>query len=119
MAYAFLNALPRLGAGNPKGLSFYEEEGFIEGAGRQPWLVVDRYLVPRGRRPVVPPHITQVPEACRIFRGNAHHVEGGKVNGSVIQADHFTRYLGQAALKQLQDWAAQFAEEYLTEARAT
>jgi len=40
-----LDALPRIGSGNPKGISIAESDN-------QMLLVLDRYLVPRGKRPI-------------------------------------------------------------------
>jgi len=38
VAYAFLDALPRIGSGNPKGISIAESDN------QMPLLVLDRYL---------------------------------------------------------------------------
>ena len=114
-AYAFINSLIRLGAGNPKGLWFYEESDFLDNT-RQPLFVVDKYWVPKGRRPVVPPYIDKIKEAEGIFKTNAQIVNGGQVQNGVATAQYFTRYLGQKALEQLQEWADTFAKEYLDQA---
>ena len=52
VAYAFLDSLPRIGSGNPKGIAI------AESSENEPLLVVDRYLVPKRKRPVISPAIT-------------------------------------------------------------
>lgn len=110
VAYAFLDALARLGAGNPKGVKIYESELLKE---REPLLVVDRYLVPLGKRPVVSPSAMEVEVALARFRDDALTVSGTRVDEAKISEEFFTRWLGDAALAYLQDRAAAFAKRYL------
>jgi hypothetical protein len=111
-AYAFDNALARLGAGNPKGVRIYEAQ-LLES--EQPLLVLDRYLVPLGKRPVISPAITDKGEAIGQFTAAALTYQGKTVTGDKVDEKdkHFTRWIGNAALQQLQDYALQFADTYL------
>lgn len=63
-AYAFLMSLNRLGAGNPKGVSFARGKWKDED---ELLLVVDEYRVPMGERPVISPSITDNGKAVEIF----------------------------------------------------
>ncbi len=110
VAYAFLNALARLGAGNPKGVRIYEGKLIEE---QEPLLVVDRYLVPLGKRPITSPSVTSIREALAQFRADALQVEGQTVAQHEVSGPHFTRWLGSAAYRKLQEYAVQFAELYL------
>ena len=67
VAYAFMGALARLGAGNPKGVKIYEAP-LIKEEVDEPWIVVDRYLAPLGKRPVISPSITRVEAAKKQFK---------------------------------------------------
>jgi hypothetical protein len=100
VAYAFLTSLPRLGAGNPKGLDLYEEPEF------GPYLVLDRYRAPLGRRVVLPPTLQQPQEALAEFRRRA---------GEESAEEVFTRRKGQAALEELKRLARKFVEEDLSQ----
>lgn len=110
VAYAFLDSLARIGAGNPKGVKIYEGRLLAE---REPLLVVDRYLAPLGKRPVISPSITDVAEALEQFRRAALTVSGGPVSQPVVEEKHFTRWLGEQALVRLQQYAAAFVEQAL------
>ena len=113
VAYAFLDSLSRLGAGNPKGVKIYEEDiGFGQ---IEPLLVVDRYLAPLGKRPVVSPSLTDVKTAIEQFRQAARNVEGEVQDAAVVQKNNFTRWLGNAALIELQKRSADFVSAHLTE----
>ena len=57
VAYAFLDAMARLGAGNPKGVRIFEAALLDT---EQPLLVVDRYLAPVGKRPIISPAETSI-----------------------------------------------------------
>lgn len=114
-AYAFLEALARVGAGNPKGVRLYEAE--LRGR-QQPLLVLDRYLVPLGRRPVLSPEMVQKEEAVEAFRSNALRVRGQVVETDKVEQKReenviFTRWLGEAALEQLQEYALNFTQAHL------
>lgn len=112
VAYAFDQAIARIGAGNPKGAKICEAEllGKV-----QSLLVLDRYLVPMGKRPIVSPNITSVEEAIEQFRRNTLTVHGETVTQDCIEneAGKFTRWIGDAALKQLQDYQCQFVKSHL------
>jgi len=110
VAYSFLDALARLGAGNPKGVKIYEGELL---KGHEPLLVVDRYLVPLGKRPVVSPSEMRVDAALEQFRSDALTVKGTQVDTEEITEELFTRWIGDAALAYLQDRAATFAKQHL------
>lgn len=113
VAYAFLDALPRIGSGNPKGIAIATDEN------QSPLLVFDRYLVPRGKRPVVSPSVTDPERAIAEFTQAANDVntaedttayEGVEPN---YKAKHFARWGGQNALHKLQDYSSQFVEDVL------
>ncbi len=106
VAYAFLMSLNRLGAGNPKGVSFAQSDWNGE---EVPLLVVDAYRVPMGQRPVISPGITRNEDAIKRFI---------KLAGLVTEAekkDIFNRWVGNAALEKLQKAAAQFESMHLRE----
>jgi hypothetical protein len=116
VAYAFLESLARLGAGNPKGVRLYEAEIL---RAQQPLLVVDRYLTPLGKRPIISPMIVETEMAIEQFVAAALEVHGQIRTESKIEHLEgnlavFTRWVGQAALMQLQTCALEFAKTYLT-----
>jgi hypothetical protein len=98
IAYAFLDALPRIGSGNPKGLAI------AEAPDQTPLLVVDRYLVPRGKRPIVSPSETNPQSAIDDFL---------RLSAIPTAAAHFERWVGNEALEKLQDYSAQFVDTIL------
>jgi len=104
VAYAFLDSLPRIGSGNPKGIAIAESEN------QTPLLVIDRYLVPRGKRPIISPSVTDPEQAIADFLRLAQYPED---NTDRIQATHFDRWIGNAALEKLQEYAANFVETVL------
>ena len=106
VAYAFLMSLNRLGAGNPKGVSFAQGawNGKVE-----PLLVVDAYRVPMGQRPVISPGVTRNEDAIKHFIQMA-----GLVTDAEME-DIFARLVGNAALVKLQKAAAQFESMHLRE----
>jgi len=110
VAYAFLDALARLGAGNPKGVKVYEGALLKD---HEPLLVLDRYLVPLGKRPVISPSLTSVEEALGCFRAEALQVAGKTIEQEQVNESNFTRWVGDAALAQLQDYATQFVKTHL------
>ena len=114
-AYAFLESLARLGAGNPKGVRLFDAD-FL--GNRQPLLVLDRYLVPLGRRPILSPEGTDKAAAVSQFQTAALTVNGQTINETIYRQERggnniFTRWLGNAALQQVQEYAQQFAEAQL------
>jgi len=104
VAYAFLDALPRIGSGNPKGIAIAENDNHM------PLLVVDRYLVPRGKRPVISPSIVDPQVAIEEFVRLARTPE---TNSDRIELSHFDRWIGDAALEKLQDYSSQFVDTVL------
>lgn len=105
VAYAFLDALPRIGSGNPKGIAIAEEPGT-----NMPLLVIDRYLVPRGKRPVISPSVTNPATAIADFIRLARTPEA---NNNHIQLSHFDRWIGDAALEKLQEYSSNFVDNIL------
>lgn len=106
-AYSFLNALPRIGAGNPKGASLVQDDAFGL------YLVLDRYLVPKGKRPIVSAHETNVEDAKTTFRSLAHDVRGVELKEGRAESEHFNRWVGDAALAELERLAETFTRNYL------
>lgn len=106
-AYAFLNVLPRVGAGNPKGARILSDGQF------GPYLVLDRYLVPKGARPILSPHQTAVEPALAGFRQEAQQVRGISFEKGKAEDPYFTRWIGEAALAELERLAQVFADAYL------
>jgi len=104
VAYAFLDALPRIGSGNPKGIAIAENDNHM------PLLVVDRYLVPRGKRPVISPSIVDPQVAIEEFVRLARTPE---TNSDHLELSHFERWIGDAALEKLQDYSSQFVDTVL------
>ncbi|MEI2582050.1 hypothetical protein [Scytonema sp. PRP1] len=104
VAYAFLDALPRIGAGNPKGISIAESED------QTPLLVVDRYLVPKGKRPIISPSVINPEIALADFMRFAQYPH---TNTDHIQDDNFERWIGNKALDKLQEYASNFVKTTL------
>jgi hypothetical protein len=101
VAYAFLDALPRIGSGNPKGIAI------AESTNKMPLLVVDRYLVPRGKRPVISPSICDPVEAIAEFLRLA------EIPNDSGENFHFQRWIGDEAILKLQEYSSQFVNEVL------
>lgn len=101
VAYAFLDSMARIGAGNPKGLKIYEHPDYLKG---EPLLVVDRYLAPLGKRPIVSPSLNDVDTALKQFTQAAAQVKAG---------EHFVRRTGNTALEFLQEQSAAFVAHNL------
>ncbi len=111
VAYAFLDAMARLGAGNPKGVRIYQVEMLSV---KQPLLVLDRYMAPLGKRPIISPSLTSTSDAIQSFVDDALMVYGEKLSTSEHSVPRneqivFERWIGDKALKKLQDYAADFA----------
>lgn len=104
VAYAFLDALPRIGSGNPKGISIAEADN------QMPLLVLDRYLVPRGKRPIISPSVTDPEMAIQDFIRLARTPQ---TNSDRIQTTHFERWIGDAALEKLQEYSSSFVDNVL------
>jgi hypothetical protein len=106
VAYAFQDSLARIGAGNPKGVRLAERD-------KVPMIVLDRYLVPKGERPVLSPSLCEPEEAYTAFWNAAKRVEGRPQNTDHISATNFERWTGQAALNKLAEFADAFVNEVL------
>ena len=104
VAYAFLDSLARIGSGNPKGVALAESDD------KMPLVVVDRYLVPRGKRPVISPSVTSPEEAIADFIRLARTPDNSTDH---IELAHFDRWIGDAALEKLQDYSSQFVDTVL------
>lgn len=116
VAYAFLDSLARLGAGNPKGVHIAEKSLLNT---QQPLLVVDCYLAPLGKRPVISPAITQIDTAVADFTTAATWVHGQTTAVTVKEVKRneqtvFTRWLGNEALVKLQEYATSFVTTVLS-----
>ena len=112
VAYAFMSALARLGAGNPKGVKIHDDILVKDAA--EPWIVVDRYLAPIGKRPVVSPAITDVEKAKNQFREAAFSVAGSrKEAANELMQGNFHRYIGDAAIAKLSEYLIKFEEGVL------
>ena len=113
VAYAFMGALARLGAGNPKGVKIYDAPLIKEDVD-EPWIVIDRYLSPLGKRPVVSPAITDVKKAKNQFKEAAFSVAGSRQEAaSELTHGKFHRYIGDAAIAKLSEYLIKFEEEEL------
>lgn len=130
VAYAFLNVLPRIGAGNPKGARI-AAGSLLEP--NQPLLVVDRYRAPLGSRPTISPSTTDVEEARSAFAAQAINVHGANhtrdtiyigQDGTVLDsagadaAPVFSRWIGAAAVTELERRALDFTTRVLLPADA-
>lgn len=104
VAYAFLDSLARIGSGNPKGVALAESDD------KMPLVVIDRYLVPRGKRPVISPSVTSPEEAISDFIRLARTPDNSTDH---IELTHFDRWIGDAALEKLQDYSSQFVDTVL------
>ena len=112
VAYAFMGALARLGAGNPKGVKIHDDR-FVKDVD-EPWIVVDQYLTPLGKRPVVSPTIKDVKEAKNQFKEAAFSVAGSrKEDVSELTHGNFHRYIGDAAIAKLSEYLIKFEEGVL------
>ena len=112
VAYAFMSALARLGAGNPKGVKIYDAP-FTKDTD-EPWIVVDQYLSPLGKRPVVSPAITDVETAKEQFKNAVFSVAGSQQEpASELTHGSFRRYVGDAAIAKLSKYLIRFEEEVL------
>ena len=113
VAYAFMGTLARLGAGNPKGVKIYDAP-FIKEDVDEPWIVVDRYLAPLGKRPVVSPAITDVEKAKNQFKEAAFSVAGSRREAAnELTHGRFHRYIGDDAIAKLSEYLTEFEKDVL------
>ena len=113
VAYAFLGALARLGAGNPKGVKIFEDK--LTSDMPEPWIVVDQYRVPLGKRPVISPSIEDVNTAQEQFKKATFSIGGAeKQPAGELTRGSFHRYIGDAAIVKLTKDLEQFESEVLT-----
>lgn len=115
VAYAFLDSLARLGAGNPKGVHIADHDWL---GAKQPLLVLDRYLTPLGKRPVISPATCKIADALHEFTNDATWIHGTQITTNHHEAKHderivYARWIGDAALKQLQIFAQDFVAKQL------
>jgi hypothetical protein len=108
VAYAFQDSLARIGAGNPKGARIAEHKG-------TPLIVLDRYLVPKGERPILSPSLCDAAEACAVFLVAASRIEGKVHTENHIgkPEENFERWTGQEALNKLAKFADDFVNNVL------
>ena len=112
VAYAFMGALARLGAGNPKGVKIHDDILVKDAA--EPWIVVDRYLSPLGKRPVVSPAIADVEKAKNQFKEAAFSAAGSRQEAAnELTHGKFHRYIGDAAIAKLSEYLIKFEEGVL------
>jgi len=112
IAYAFMGALARLGAGNPKGVKIHDAPFVKDEA--EPWIVVDRYLSPIGKRPVVSPALTDVDKAKTEFKKAAFSIGGREQQpANRLSRGNFHRYIGDAAIAKMSQYLVQFETEVL------
>ena len=113
VAYAFMGALARLGAGNPKGVKIHDAP-LTKPDEDEPWLVVDRYLAPLGKRPVVSPAITNVDLAKDQFIKAVFSIAGSEQqHASKLTEGNFHRYIGDAAIAKISEYLVSFETEVL------
>ena len=113
VTYAFMGALARLGAGNPKGVKIHDAP-LTKPDEDEPWLVVDRYLAPLGKRPVVSPSITDVGLAKAQFKKAVFSIAGSEQSpDSELTQGNFHRYIGNVAIAKLSEYLVKFEEEVL------
>ncbi len=112
VAYAFMSALARLGAGNPKGVKIHDAP--LTKDEDEPWIVVDKYLSPLGKRPIISPAITDVETAKRQFTNAIFSVAGVEQEpASELTQGNFHRYVGDAAIAKLSEYLVKFEKEKL------
>ena len=103
----------RLGAGNPKGTKIFEDQ--LTSDTPEPWIVVDQYRVPLGKRPVVSPSITTVDKAQAQFKDAVFSIGGKKQQPtSELNRGSFHRCVGDGAIIKLTEYLEKFESEVLT-----
>lgn len=109
IAYAFLDAAGRYGAGHGKGGWFVNGE--INGE-KQPLLVVDEYIAPAGEKPVIDPSINNTKKALGEFAKAITIEKDNWGTDGIIQTKDgtFKRYYGKRALRFLQEQAQNFSK---------
>jgi hypothetical protein len=100
VAFSFIEALKRIGAGHPKGAEIKEDKIFGK---LQPLIVVDVYTVPLGKRPIISVSESNEKAAIETFVRKAQKVNGTEINGSHVTVPQngsptmFERFLGDDA----------------------
>jgi len=105
VAYAFINSLKQLGAGNPKGVKIFEDLWDSNATETEPFLIVDEYSVPKGKNPMPSPFEVDIQKALTFFVSNAKNYPQGDKN--------FERFIGFKALERLINFATSFVSEIL------
>ncbi|MXV85449.1 hypothetical protein F4X88_06035 [Candidatus Poribacteria bacterium] len=114
VAYAFMSALARLGAGNPKGIKIYDAPHLTKEDAEEPWIVVDRYLAPLGKRPVISPAIIDIKTAKKQFTNAVFSIAGSlREPAGELTHGSFHRYIGDTAIAKLSEYLLRFEEEEL------
>ena len=112
VAYAFLSVLPRIGAGNPKGVKILDYTMISDQL--EPVIVFDRYRIPLGKRPVISPQTTAVKQALDQFQQATFSVSGqSQEPAGEINNGSFTRYVGDRAIQKLSEYLVAFEAEVL------
>lgn len=126
--YAFLISHQMLGAGTPKGAGLLEAEWTHGGRSeRGPALVIDEYLVPLGRRPIISPLELDPAVALNKFTSATNQVlipegyersEGVEYTISVklknSNSEVFVRRIGNAAWEYIVSQASEFYKEIVS-----
>lgn len=128
--YAFLVSHQMLGAGTPKGAGLFEVEWNYGGKSEKgPALVVDEYLVPLGRRPIISPMELDPVVALNKFTSTAKQVlvpegyEQGEKKEYIISvklknsSEVFIRRIGNAAWEYMVSQASEFYKEMVNKAK--
>jgi hypothetical protein len=96
VAYSFLEAFKRIGAGHPKGAEVFHYNWLEDKA--EPLITVDIYTEPLGKRPVISPMISDIKRAIKEFTFRS------RVSTSV--QNKFERYMGEEAHALLRNLAS-------------
>jgi hypothetical protein len=87
VAFSFIEALKRVGAGHPKGAEI--KEGKISG-NTQPLVVVDIYTKPLGKRPIISISESDEKTALETFAKKALVVDGTNTDDKANKTNHIT-----------------------------
>lgn len=119
LAYAFLQMLVMAGAGTPKGMTIFEGK-WLEEDKIEPVLVVDVYKGLAPEPVIIPPHVTSIGEALRIFKEKTESYGGILKELPDKHEEIFNktrkrpiRLVGKSAYDFLRKLAEEFSREYL------